>query len=445
MSFALFVIYLLLTFIRPAEHFAELQNWPIMQVASTLALAGSALAFLTGSRPPLRAVQVSLIFILVIWMTFSVVVSPYSSSEAFDRVLSFTKGSLTAFLLVILNVTTVRRVRVVAVAMTIPALFLAQRTVGEYQHHLEQATQSARGDLETSGADSEWDRADDPTQPPAPRLAPDSEFRVIKGGLFGDPNDLALTLIAILPFTIALRRRGALVRNALLVWLPVAVILYGIYLTRSRGGVLALACVLGLLVRHRLGNSVSLATAGVALLALLGAGFVGSRSMSMDQSAEGRVEMWSAGLACLKESPLWGVGFSNFEMVTAKAAHSAFVQSFAELGFLGYLLWLGLILLTLDDLRRIHASANEEDSDLRKWAHTVQVALIGFMAGAVFLSRAYDVQLFVLIGLGTAVAVVARRRGYLVRSRSVLASTYVISGIAVATIIGYWLYMRLLR
>jgi putative inorganic carbon (HCO3(-)) transporter len=443
MSFALFVIYLLLTFVRPAEHFTELQGWPIMEVASILALAGSALAILTGSRPPLRAVQVLLIVVIVIWMAFTVAVSPMSSADTLDRVISFTKSSLTAFLLVILNVTTIRRLRVVAVALTIPAIFLAQRTASDYQQHLEEVSQSARGDLETSGANSEWDSADDPAQ--APRFAPDDEFRVMKKGLFGDPNDLALTLIAILPFTIALRRPGALVRNALFVWLPVAVILYGIYVTRSRGGVLALACVLGLLVRHRLGNSVSLATAGVALLGLLGAGFVGSRSMSMDQSAEGRVEMWSAGLACLKHSPVWGVGFSNFEEVNAKAAHSAYVQSFAELGFVGYVLWLGLILLTLDDLRRIHASATEEDSDLSKWAHTTQVALAGFMVGAIFLSRAYDVQLFVLIGLGTAVAVVGRRRGYLVRSRSVLASTYVISGIAVSTIIGYWLYMRLLR
>ena len=133
------------------------------------------------------------------------------------------------------------------------------------------------GDLETPGADTEWDNPD--PEAAAVRFDPNQEFRVMNTGLFGDPNDLALTLIAILPFTILQRRSGAYLRNVLFVWLPVAVILYGVYATRSRGGVLALACVIGLLVRHRLGNTLSVATTGVMVVALLGAGFVGSRSM----------------------------------------------------------------------------------------------------------------------------------------------------------------------
>ena len=281
MSFALFIVYLLMVFVRPAEHFVELREVPFMEIASILALVGAALAILMGSRPPLRAGQVSLLLSIVVWMLFTVVVTPASSSENFDKVLGFVKSATTAFLLVILNVTTVRRVRAVAFVLTIPAVFLAVRTASDYQTHLEEVSRHTRGDLETEGADTTWD-SNEPSGEAAPKFAPDDEFRVMNKGLFGDPNDLALTLIAILPFTIALRRRASPVRNVLLVWLPVAVIIYGIYVTRSRGGVLALACVLGLLVRHRLGNSLSLATAGIAVVGLMGAGFVGSRSMSMD-------------------------------------------------------------------------------------------------------------------------------------------------------------------
>ncbi len=154
--------------------------------------------------------------------------------------------------------------------------------------------------------------------------------------------------------------------------------------------------------------------------------------------------MWSAGLQSLKHSPVWGIGFRNFDTINVKAAHSAFVQCFAELGIVGYVLWLGLLLLTLDDLRLIHASTNEEAADLRKWARAIQVSLIGFLVGSIFLSRAYDVQLFILIGLGTAIAELARRRGYLARNRrGVLNWIYILGGTAVASIIGYWLYMRL--
>jgi len=181
------------------------------------------------------------------------------------------------------------------------------------------------------------------------------------------------------------------------------------------------------------------------VVALLGAGFVGSRSMSIDQSASGRIEMWSAGLQSLKQSPVWGIGFRNFEAVNVKAAHSAFVECFAELGIVGYVLWLGVLLLTLDDLRLIHASTNQEAADLRKWARAIQVSLIAFLVGSIFLSRAYDVQLFILIGLGTVIGELARRRGYLVGSRPVLVWIYIVGLAAVSTIIGYWLYMRLLR
>ena len=111
----------------------------------------------------------------------------------------------------------------------------------------------------------------------------------------------------------------------------------------------------------------------------------------------------------------------------------------------GYVLWLGVLLLTLDDLRLIHASTNEEAAELRKWSRAIQVSLIGFLVGSIFLSRAWDVQLFILIGLGTAIAELARRRGYLVRSRPVLLWLYIVSLAAVSSIIGYWLYMRLLR
>ena len=442
MSFALFIVYLLMVFVRPAEHFVELREVPFMEIASILALVGAALAILMGSRPPLRAGQVSLLLSIVVWMLFTVVVTPASSSENFDKVLGFVKSATTAFLLVILNVTTVRRVRAVAFVLTIPAVFLAVRTASDYQTHLEEVSRNTRGDLETEGADTTWD-SNEPSGEAAPKFAPDDEFRVMNKGLFGDPNDLALTLIAILPFTIALRRRASPVRNVLLVWLPVAVIIYGIYVTRSRGGVLALACVLGLLVRHRLGNSLSLATAGIAVVGLMGAGFVGSRSMSMDQSAEGRVEMWSAGLQNLKGSPVWGIGFSNFDGVNVKAAHSAYVQCFAELGIVGYILWLALMMVTLDDLRQIHATAQPEDADLRLWGRAIQVSLIGFLIGAIFLSRAYDVQLFILLGLGTAIGDVARRRGYLKGSRSLLVWIYSVGGVAIGSIIGYWLYMRL--
>ena len=48
--------------------------------------------------------------------------------------------------------------------------------------------------------------------------------------------------------------------------------------------------------------------------------------------------MWSAGLQNLKGSSVWGIGFSNFDGVNVKVVHSAYVQCFAELGIVSYVL-----------------------------------------------------------------------------------------------------------
>src|SRR4029453_5282882 len=342
----------LVVFVRPSEQFTELRGWPIFEVASILALVGAALAVLMGSRPALRAVQLPLIVALVIWMAFTVGLSPLRSVEGFEKVLGFVKGPVTAFMLVLLNVTTVRRVRAVAFSLLTPAVFLSVKTISDYKRIAAEVARSASGDFQTPGADAEWDS-------PEPEQAryhfdPGQEFCVMNSGLFAGPNDRALSLVAILPFPIIQRRSGAYLRNVLFVWLPVAVILYGIYATKSRGGVLALAAVIGLLVPPPLRHPVSVATTGVMVVLLLGAGFVGSRSMSIDRSASGRIEMWSAGLISFKQSPVWGIGFSNFDAVNEKAAHSSYVECFAELGIVGYVLWLGLLFFTPDDLRVVH-------------------------------------------------------------------------------------------
>jgi O-Antigen ligase len=444
MGFALFLIYLLLTLVRPAERFDALRDWRFIEIASALALAGAAFSILTGHRPRPRAVQVTLVLLLVLWIVVTIFLSPMHSEKSWDKVLGFIKGSLTAFLLVILNVNTVRRVRAVASVLTIAAVFLAVQAVSDYRHGLEMTKQTARGDLETIDSKTEWDGAEGgPEQPPPP--SPDEDWRLKTAGLFGDPNDLALTLIALVPIAFGLRRGGAYVRNTLFVWIPIALILYGVYVTRSRGGVLTLACVLGLLLRHRLGNTMSLVASGGAVMVLLAAGFVGSRSMSIDVSASGRIDMWSAGMQELKYSPVWGIGFGSFNDYNNKAAHSAYVECFAELGMVGYLIWLGLLVLTLDDMRVTNACPKEEAKDLRGWARALLVSLAGFMVGSIFLSRSYDVQLFIMIGIGTAIGDIARRGGYIVHTRGVLKWTYIIAGVAVASIIALWLYMRLLR
>src|SRR5262245_41917913 len=156
MSFVVFLIYLLLTFVRPAERFPELQNWHLMEVASALALGAAAFSILTGQRVRLRLPQVTLLFLFTFWLAVTVALSSVRPESPWENVLGFIKSNLTAFLLVLVNVTTVRRMRLVAATLTISGIFLAQQAVSDYKRTLELKAQSARGDLEST-SDTEWD------------------------------------------------------------------------------------------------------------------------------------------------------------------------------------------------------------------------------------------------------------------------------------------------
>jgi hypothetical protein len=111
----------------------------------------------------------------------------------------------------------------------------------------------------------------------------------------------------------------------------------------------------------------------------------------------------------LKYSPIWGVGFGSFADVNRVVAHNSYVHCYAELGLIGYFAWLGAILATFWYLERINVTeAGPAGSpELARWARALGLSLGAFLAGALFLSRTYSVSLFLLVGLGTALAAVA--------------------------------------
>jgi len=93
-------------------------------------------------------------------------------------------------------------------------------------------------------------------------------------------------------------------------------------------------------------------------------------------------------------------------------AHNSFVLAFAETGLLGAYFWVGLIYVSLLGLRRLAAASSAAPPDpwLLAWARHTQVAFIGFLTAIFFLSRTYNVLLYLLVGFrGRALA--GRRGG----------------------------------
>ena len=277
-------------------------------------------------------------------------------------------------------------------------------------------------------------------------LARGSEFQAQGTGIFGDPNDLSATIVAgfALAVTSALKSKGL---NRGLMFLLSAFFVYSIFLTNSRGGMIALIGIVGSLLFLFLKPR----WLAIPLAIIVGFGMVKfgpSRMSELDsgeESANSRFWFWSNGVHQLIAHPLTGVGYGQFtEVNDGMTAHNSFVLCFAELGLPGYFFWIGCIYYCFVNLSKKQDSEmskdeKEEESnrirgpsaipiqvrpgpknsrmtqakpEIKKLASAVkvftpaeydrlgaQLALGGFLLAAFFISRTYVPVLYLLMSL----------------------------------------------
>ena len=230
--------------------------------------------------------------------------------------------------------------------------------------------------------------------------------RIRAFGILSDANDLAqFLLVGLAMLGIFWKKRNFIV-NLMLLTVPAAIIIYGIYLTGSRGAMFGLAMIVFVAASSRLGKTQSLVVAAFCFLVLISAQFGAGRDISVHEgSASGRVVAWGVGISMLKASPLFGIGFEQFEEQNQLTAHNSFVLCFAELGFLGYFFWLALVVTAIMGLQRAaqFPIKKPEDEDLRRCVTTMRAALYTFLVTSWFLSRTYNITLYVLLALAAAV------------------------------------------
>jgi putative inorganic carbon (hco3(-)) transporter len=180
------------------------------------------------------------------------------------------------------------------------------------------------------------------------------DTRITYVGLLGDPNDLAMALLMALPMQVYLLGTTRRLLPRLLLLACIGAVLWSTYLTNSRGAVLGLAAMLTCLSYRRYGLKRTLLIAPLLLVALVAGGPGRIDDMSADEdSAAGRVDAWYAGFEMFRERPLFGVGMGNFVEHNWLTAHNSFVLAMAELGTVGYFLWLALLATSIVTIRRI--------------------------------------------------------------------------------------------
>jgi hypothetical protein len=248
------------------------------------------------------------------------------------------------------------------------------------------------------------------------------------------------------------------------VLLPVCILLYGIFLTRSRGALLALVAVVLLAARRRIGTIPALIIACGVFAAAMALHFTGGRDISAESGYD-RLSLWGSGLELLKEHPLFGVGYGNLQDYLGLTAHNSLVVCAADLGMFGLYFWSLFLFPTMwnswviaspklvsegkpivaeEELFPQPASKIEtiDKTEINRLGRLMFLSLTGFLVAGWFLSRALVMTLFLLGGMAEVVFEMALQRG-MVAPRMRLGRVLLYSGIlAVSMVVLMYILLR---
>ena len=245
----------------------------------------------------------------------------------------------------------------------------------------------------------------------------------------GDNNALALAVIMTIPLLayVYIMSTRRWVRIAILASIPLcAIAVLGSY---SRGGLLAIIAMSGFLwlkAKSKVWLGLVVVVLAIGFLSFMPSEWelrmntIGT--YEQDESAQGRLATWTMLTNLALDRPFVGGGFEPYtwqvfyrylpEYHNTHSAHSIYFQVLGEHGFVGLALFALFWLLTWRLSRRIikHTKDNAEE----KWAYwlakMVQVSLIGYFVGGMFLNLAYwDMPYFLMIALAVTWHVVRSR------------------------------------
>jgi probable O-glycosylation ligase (exosortase A-associated) len=248
------------------------------------------------------------------------------------------------------------------------------------------------------------------------------------GSVLGDPNDLSLVLAFPMSFAAALvltPRTPFLGRALGLVGL--GVIAMAVLATQSRGGLLGMVAVFAVFGARMIKSKALLVTVGVVgVMALFAAAGISGRQSGgaaeaglVDESAEGRFYAWQAAINMAIARPLTGVGLNNYVSNYyfystwwegfAKAVHSTWFSVLAEGGFLGFGVFITMIVrMTQSALASVRALApaatgTAYDPAAYGMAQAVLAGIAGFIVSGTFLTQGFTWPVYVLLALTVAV------------------------------------------
>ncbi len=375
------MVFTFLYFSRPEDFFHPLAIVPLGKITGGLAFLAllSELSKRRGMKLPLAVKFLLLLFVqMILTIPFAV-----WKGGAFKMVFSsFSKGVMVAVLVSML-VTTLPQLRKLMFVQVVCVAFMTFASIAV--HHTDNV----------------------------------GRLSGVSGGVFENPNDLAINIGINFPFAFAffLRARGP---RKLFWGGAMLIMLYGVMLTYSRSGFLALA----------LASLISLWEFGIkgrrfyllfaAFLLLIGAVtfapenyserlqsiFMGRISGANDRgSAEARTALLKESIRVMVEHPLFGVGPGNFQVVNGvwRVAHNTYSDMGAEAGVPALILFLLVLGAAYRSLRRAQkSSVYKRDREFQIISGGLKAALGAYLIGAFFSDTAYNLFPYYLIAYACA-------------------------------------------
>ncbi len=429
MGFALTIVYIAVTIVSPEQFGPEWANYHAL-----LYLAGIGFLFSLPSIVSDAHLRSSLQTYLLLGFIFAIAMSKVANGwiggvmESWQTFLP----SAAVFFFIVANVTTTRRLKILTLTVVASCLFVIVEALCGYYGGFRGEMFVLRQNLYS------------------PDAVVGQIARLRGAGFLNDPNDFAQLILIALPLIFIAWQRQRTVVNSVFVLVPTALLLWALYLTHSRGALIALAVLALMVGRKALGIGASVALGVSLLLILLALDFTGGRAISAAEGAD-RLSTWATGLELFKSAPLFGIGFGSFTDFNDITAHNSFVLCLAELGLVGSILWVALLVTTMTGLNRIikrqepgqmevvsdgveqdeaglevasyfyespvtAAIEGEAAADieigmepLQKWQNVpkhwvvlMRLGLVSVITTGCFLSRSYKTPLFLVLGLATA-------------------------------------------
>lgn len=233
--------------------------------------------------------------------------------------------------------------------------------------------------------------------------------------MIGDNNDLGLALNMTLPLFFFLAQTESRRWVKRFFAFLIVITIPAIFCTYSRGALVGLIVVSGLMFLHLKERFLLVPVIMVAVLVVLLSAperwkerMDPTKEGAIDGSAQARLNAWAFARNLAYDNPITGGGFATFtpelysryapSMTTIVGAHSVYFGLLAEHGFVGLFLYLGLVFSCFASAHKLVKWAHVHQDDMVvKYTNMFRFSLIAFLVSGLFLGRAYFDYFFTLV------------------------------------------------